>query len=160
MRRESLKVYDAHFERIFAQTAAELAQNGKMAIESVHSEGFFHNLKSYILIKSLPWSLIFPPPREEKEKEEGEEEKLRAITTEAADTTVKCKGIPRISRSVLAREHFNLEGVAEGGKPPCVLTAAWRLGSTGGLEMGLSVQSRRIPASVNFKRFTFVREMR
>ena len=153
MRVESLPVYDRHFPLMFTESSSALAQNGKMALEGLHLEGYFQSLKSYILLRSLPCWLVFPDRAAAGADAEDDERDYALLA--AKDKIVKCKGIQRLVRAAMTRKHFDLETIiADGGRS--VLTAGWRLGATSGLQMVLGIHSRQMPTSINYKRYTFV----
>lgn len=97
-------------------------------------------------------------PQSGKMKTEGYYEEayvrcLKCYSLWTANTAVKrCKGIIRRATEALDRHHFG--GKLPGDSEPMV--ASWSLNASRGLEMTMSVKTRRLPQRVNFKRETLV----
>lgn len=72
----------------------------------------------------------------------------------AGDDILRCKGTPRSVIRALEPRHFDVRC-----KDESEMVAAWALRAQPTLDMGLSVQTRRLPIRINFKRHVIVRKL-
>ncbi len=80
---------------------------------------------------------------------------LKCYSLWSGDESLKrCKGISRRSTEKLARTDFHTDRLDD----PEPKIANWKLGATRGLEMAMSVETRRLPQKVNYKRRCLVSE--
>ena len=128
VRQEMLPVFDRYFPSMVEDMEQDVAQNGRLKYEGSFKQAFFRTIKMY--------SLVAPPDAESKSQ-------------------VRAKGIPAVAAKQLGMQHFNPSPTVrgEGGDE---IVSAWGLRSTAGLEMSLSVHTRKLPGRVNFKRKALV----
>ena len=160
VRPEFLDLYRRHHNAVFEDRASELSQNNRLKLESINGSSFFGTLKHYTLL----------PITEGDGSGGGGEETIK-----------KTRGILRIAREKMKPTHFMIPaaaaaaaaavagGVVEGEEEEeeeeeeagrrrreKVLTSAWVLKSTRGLQMTMSIRTCALPTTVNYKRYSLV----